>query len=174
MRKTELLILTLLTTSVLALPVEAANRFKAKGTTNNSQGGVTSARAAGVKGANGGGFARGGAVVTDGNGNATGGSAQGYSTANGSSGGRVGGFNKNGGNTQYSGAAAASGQNGNASTQGGFTRSEEGAISGGRSTNANADNGASYTGSTTYQSGQGVEYQNICVNADGVEVPCKK
>lgn len=174
MRKTDLLILALLTSSVLALPVEAASRIKAKGTTQNSQGGVTSARAAGAKGTNGNGFARGGAVATDGNGNATGGSAQGYTSASGSSGGRVGGFSKNGENAQYSGAAAASGQNGNTNTQGGFTRSEDGAISGGRSTNANADNGASYTGSTSYQSGQGVEYQNVCVNTDGVEVPCKK
>ena len=63
----------------LSMPADAAGRAKARGATTNAEGGVTAGSAAAGAGPNGGRFARGAGVTTDGQGNvagASGGAAQ--------------------------------------------------------------------------------------------------
>ena len=166
---------TILTIAALSLSlatvVDAGGRVKARGTTTNQSGGVSTASASAGKNSQGA-FARARGSSTDGQGNASGG---GGTAVKGQSGmaGRAGSYTaSNSGDVKYHGSAAASGANGTAATSGGFSRSQGGGVKGARSTSATANNGSSYQGTTAYDSGSGISHTQTCYNAQGVQVTC--
>lgn len=171
--KTVTATLFIVSTIMTVNSANAAGRFKVKGTTANPEGGVTSVKAGGAKGQNGGGFMHARGTMTNGQGQAAGGGATAVKGPNGGGGVRAGAFTADdSGNVNYQGAVAATGTNGSAATTGGFSRSAGGGIKGSRSTTATANNGNTYDGNTTYQSGSGVSHSQICYDANGYEIKC--
>lgn len=169
--KAVLLIVTLSFTVVSV--ANAGGRVKARGTTNNQSGGVSTATASAGKNSQGA-YARARGVTTDGQGNASGGGATAVKGQNGAAV-RGGSFSANdSGDVNYHGSAAAVGVNGAAATSGGFSRTQGGGVKGSRSTAATANNGASYQGNTSYETGNGVSHTQVCYNAEGVKVTCPK
>jgi len=139
----------------------------------NAQGGVTVGAFHNNYSANGGHRIGGHAVKTDGQGNAVGGSGACISGAGGS-GCRQGSFTKSAdGNASRQGSASYQGTDGGSvSTQGSVSRSTDGAVSGARNTTASGPNGGTYTGETTYSSGQGFSHSATCTDGSGAAVAC--
>lgn len=152
--------------------VEAGGRFSARGTRQNSAGGITSSKTSGFKSA-GGGILRGRTVATDGQGNAAAGSASTFKGPGGRAGIRASETTRTSdGNVQHSGGVAVTGSQGTLESQSGFSKSADGTVSGERNTNVNTKAGGSYQGNTTYNSQTGVTHTGTCTDASGNVVAC--
>jgi hypothetical protein len=160
----------------LALPADAAGRVKARGAVVNEQGGVTAGSAAAGSGPQGGRFARGAAVSTDGQGNAVGGSAAAGQTAAGGRAARAGQFERNadGSFNRQGGVAAQSAAGGRLQSTGQVSGDGNGNVSGVRNTSATGAEGNSYQGQTTATTGQGVQHSGTCYDANGNVISCPR
>ena len=166
---------TLIVASLLAATL-ATDAFAVGGRARyqNAAGGVTSSAGHAYRGANGGGFARGRRIQTDGAGNVSGVSGAAGITANGGYYHRKGSFSRSAdGSATRQGNMAASGQRGSVDSSGSATRNPDGSVNGNRSTQVtNAQTGVTKDINSNYTSGQGVTRTATCVDAMGVSVAC--
>lgn len=200
MHKSLLVLCTLAAAFALAPhDADAAGRVKARGATQNAEGGVTAGRASAARGPNGGGAVRARGVKTDGQGNGQAASGSAVRGPNGGTAARAGNTTWNAdGSAQHRSGAQWNGQNGSGSSEGGFVRTADGSVSGGRTTHATGAQGGSYDADTQYANGNldrnvdatgqnGNRYQSTvtgskddgytrtatCYDAGGNVVPCK-
>jgi hypothetical protein len=154
-------------------PVAAEGFHAGRSARANAAGGVTGGSFRGVKGAQGGAF-RGGAHVTDGQGNAAGARAAGFQGPNGAMGARAGKWSRSAdGSVQHESGGAVSGAKGSAQSQGSFAKSSDGTYSGSRETSADSKSGYGYDGSTTVSNGS-VDHSGTCTDPNGNTVPCSR
>lgn len=151
--------------SGLAAPVNAAEgRVKVRG-----------ANGVAVAGShNGNSYVRGRGATTNSDGSTTTGSGAAFKANNGATGARGSTTTYNAdGSVNHEGGASTSGARGDVNSQGSFTRNADGTSSGSRTTNAtNAQNGNSYSGTTSYDSTNGVSHQGTCKDASGNVIAC--
>jgi hypothetical protein len=194
-------ICTLAAAVAIAAPdADAAGRVKARGATQNAEGGVTGGRASAARGPNGGATLRGRALKTDGQGNGQAASGGAYRGPNGGTGVRAGGTTWNAdGSAQHQSGAQWSGANSSGSTEGGFVRSADGTVDGNRNTAVTGAQGGSYSADTAYVDGslnrnvdatgrsgnsyestvtgtrgEGANRTATCYDPNGAVIPCRK
>lgn len=153
---------------------EATGRLRAGGVHTNPEGGVSAGMAAGARGPNGGAYQRGRVLKTDGAGNAEAASGGRFRTANGTTGWRKSETQRGAdGSVSHDGAFAASGAKGNVQSSGAYNKAADGTVSGNRNTTATGVDGTTYTGSTQYDSANGVTHTGTCTDASGKVIPCR-
>lgn len=140
----------------------------------NAAGGVTGVAGHAFKGANGGTFANGHRVVTDGAGDVSGVSGAAGTTANGGQFKRAGQFNRSAdGSLSRQGSVEASGQQGSVSSSGSVTKNADGSTAANRNTQTtNAATGVTKDSTTSYSTEQGLSHSATCVDATGASVAC--
>jgi len=122
---------------------------------------------------NGNAYARGWGVRKNADGSTSAASGGAFRLNNGAVGGRASTTTVNpDGSVAHRGGFAASGARGSVNSQGGFTRNADGTVSGGRDTNVTAANGNGYSGSTTYDSTNGLSHSGSCHDASGAAIAC--
>ena len=168
---------TLIATSLLAL-ILSNSAFAVGGGGRlrhlNSAGGVTGVAGHAFKTPNGGAFANGHRVVTDGAGNVSGVSGGAGTTANGGEYKRAGQFSRSAdGSINRQGGVEASGQQGSVNSAGNITKTADGTVNGTRNTSTtNAQTGITKDSSTTYTTADGITHTATCTDATGASVAC--
>jgi len=140
----------------------------------NAAGGVSAGSARAGKTVTGATYGRSSGVVTDASGNVAAASGGAVKTANGATAARGSRTTRvAGGGVNRTSGASAQGINGAASTSGSTTVNRDGSISANRTNDVKGVKG-SYTGATTYATGQGLTHTKTCKDPAGNVVPCPK
>jgi hypothetical protein len=140
----------------------------------NAEGGHTAGAVHAYQGENGGEFAKGHRIKSDGQGNVTRSSGAAGSTANGGQYKRTSQSTHSAdGSATHQGSISASGSKGSVSSSGSATKNADGSVNQSRTTEiTNAQTGVTRDSSTSYTSGQGVSHTATCTDASGASVPC--
>lgn len=156
-----------LLTALAAPPSHAGARLAARGADGAAVGAIR-------QGPNGGGFARGRAINSDGQGNARVVSGGAFRGPNGGGGARAGTTTSAAdGSLTHDSGLQASNARGNVTSQGSATRSADGELTQSRTTTATGATGNSYSGSTSYSKETGVVHSGTCTDASGTVIACR-
>lgn len=152
---------------------EAGGMYLFKGARQNGAGGVTAGSRRVARGADGNYYKNGHGAYTDGSGNGRAWRSKGFHAPNGTSANMATGTTRNAdGSLQHQSARYYNGQNGNVSSNGTFSKNTDGQVTGNKNTSATGANGASYTGSSSYDPTTGLTRTQICTNQYGETVQC--